>query len=223
MKEIKNLTLTRTDEQVLNACGDMLDGLADYLGNGCEMVLHSLADLDHSVIKIVNGEHTGRTVGAPITDLALDMLRRITEQGGDSYVSYFTQNKKGEPLKAATIAIRGENGRIIGLLCINFYLNTPFSQILRFLTPPAKAPEQMTENFSENTSELVEQAVARARMDVQTDSSVLPSLKNRQVIFLLYSRGIFNIKSSVDLVADAMGISKNTVYLHLRHARQESE
>lgn len=219
--EYKNLTLTRNDRLVLDSYGSLLDGLADYMGDGYEMVLHSLEDLDHSVVKIVNGHHTGRKIGAPITDLALDMLSRITEQEGSTFISYFTQNKKGEPLKAATIAIRGENRRIIGLLCINFYLDTPFSQVLSVFTPPTAAPIRVTETFSDNTTDLVEQAVAQARQQVEAQASVPASLKNRQIVALLHAQGIFNVKSAVDLVADSMGISKNTVYLHLRHARQE--
>ena len=134
------MVLTPADRLVLEAYGNLLDGLAQYLGDGYEIVLHSLEDLERSVVKIVNGHHTGRTVGAPITDLALSMLARITQQEGAPAIPYFTQNRKGEPLKAATIAIQGENRRIIGLLCINFYLNTPFAQVLAAFTPPAAAP-----------------------------------------------------------------------------------
>lgn len=220
--EYQNLTLTAADQLVLASCSCLLDGLADYLGDGYEIVLHSLADLDHSVIKIVNGHHTGRKIGAPITDLALDMLGRITQRGGEPFISYYTQNKKGEPLKSATIAIRGENERIIGLLCINFYLDTPFSQVLSFFTPPSVAPARMSEAFSDNTAELVEQAVTQARRQVEVQKTISPSMKNRQIIALLYGQGIFKMKSAVDLVAETMRISKNTVYLHLRHAKEEN-
>lgn len=215
------MVLTPADRLVLEAYGNLLDGLAQYLGDGYEIVLHSLEDLERSVVKIVNGHHTGRTVGAPITDLALSMLARITQQEGAPSISYFTQNRKGEPLKAATIAIQGENRRIIGLLCINFYLNTPFAQVLAAFTPPAAAPVRVIETFGENTAELVEEAVARTRLQVDTQAAIPVSMKNRQVVAILYRQGIFNIKNAVDLVAAAMGISKNTVYLHLRHIKEE--
>ncbi len=215
------MVLTPADRLVLEAYGNLLDGLAQYLGDGYEIVLHSLEDLERSVVKIVNGHHTGRTVGAPITDLALSMLARITQQEGAPAISYFTQNRKGEPLKAATIAIQGENRRIIGLLCINFYLNTPFAQVLAAFTPPAAAPVRVIETFGENTAELVEEAVARTRLQVDTQAAIPISMKNRQVVAILYRQGIFNIKNAVDLVAAAMGISKNTVYLHLRHIKEE--
>ena len=215
------MVLTPADRLVLEAYGNLLDGLAQYLGDGYEIVLHSLEDLERSVVKIVNGHHTGRTVGAPITDLALSMLARITQQEGAPAISYFTQNRKGEPLKAATIAIQGENRRIIGLLCINFYLNTPFAEVLAAFTPPAAAPVRVIETFGENTAELVEEAVTRTRLQVDTQAAIPVSMKNRQVVAILYRQGIFNIKNAVDLVAAAMGISKNTVYLHLRHIKEE--
>ena len=219
----KNLTLTGADRQVLESCAALLDGLAEYLGSGYEVVLHSLEDLSASVIKIVNGDHTGRRPGAPITDLALSMLDRLQEQDGATSVSYFTQNQKGEPLKSTTIAIHGERGRIIGLLCINFYLNTPLSQFLSVFNPPAAASLQATENFGKNADEMVALAVERALLQVDTQPSVLPSMKNREIIAQLYDQGIFNIKNAVNAVADAMGISKNTVYLHLRHIKEEAE
>ena len=65
-----------------------------------------------------------------------------------------------------------------------------------------------------------EQAVEQARKHVEAQPSVPSSLKNRQIVAHLYAQGIFNMKSAVDLVAEAMGISKNTVYLHLRHTKQ---
>ena len=48
------------------------------------------------------------------------------------------------------------------------------------------------------------------------DSSISYSNKNKAIISQLYDRGIFQIKDSVPKIADELGISKNTVYLHLR-------
>lgn len=69
-----NIVLTPTDRLILSSFSNALDGFAEYLGDSYEFVLHSLEDTKNSVIKIINGYHTGRKVGAPITDLALQML-----------------------------------------------------------------------------------------------------------------------------------------------------
>ena len=52
---IEELVLTKTERAILASYQTMLDGLALYLGDGYELVLHSLEDLSHSVIKIING------------------------------------------------------------------------------------------------------------------------------------------------------------------------
>ena len=68
---------TEHDYIILRSYEAVVDGLAALIGPFCEIVLHSLADLNTSAIKIANGENTGRKVGSPITDLALRMLRDI--------------------------------------------------------------------------------------------------------------------------------------------------
>lgn len=181
------------------------------------MVLHSLESFEHSVICIINGEHTGRKVGAPITDLALNMLDEISK-GQEDYITYFSKNRKGEPLKSTTIAIRGDKGRIVGLFCINFYMNTPLHDILQTMlpvsTPPVNTPK---ENFAENSDELIETALEAVKNEIYADQSISASNKNKYIVYQLDERGIFNIKDAVVKVANLLGISKNTVYMHIRN------
>lgn len=217
----EQMTLTPMDRAILESYKAVLDGFSSYFGEGYEMVLHSLEDYDHSVIKIVNGYHTSRAEGAPITDLALSMLERICSQGGEpKAITYFTQNRRGEPLKSATIPILGEGGRIIGLLCINFYLNTPFRQVIGDFVPlPAEGGEQHTETFTDNVDELIGNAVAEVRQQVEADEAVTASNKNKEMVRRLEAKGIFNLKDGVAKAAQALRISKNTVYLHLRNLK----
>lgn len=68
----------QTDFDILKSYEAVVDGLAMLIGSHCEIVLHSLQDLKCSAIRIANGEHTGRKIGSPITDLALRMLHDMT-------------------------------------------------------------------------------------------------------------------------------------------------
>lgn len=217
-----NIQLTYVDRLILDSYCKMLEGLSRYLGDGYELVLHSLEDCSHSAIKVINGFHTGRKEGAPITDLALAMLERIQKQEGASQdITYFVKNKQGEPLKSATITIKGENDRIIGLLCINFYMNTPFSEYVKnfifddIMKKNDKQPQ--LENFSSNSIELLEQVVEQVRQEVMDDENISLQNKNKEIIQRLYARGIYNIKDSVIKTASILKLSKNTVYLHLRN------
>ena len=215
------VTFTPNDWMVLNSYKNLVDGLAQYLGKGCEIVLHSLENPEKSAIKVVNGEHTGRREGAPITDLALQMLSKIEHQEGAGYISYFNRNRRGEPLKSATIAIRGEGQRIIGLLCINFYLNTPLADILEIFSMPEAQAAPVVETFVESSHDLIRSSVEKARIEVERDPSILPSMKNREIVSRLISHGVFQMKDSVSLVAEAMRLSKNTIYMHLRNLNKK--
>jgi len=174
------------------------------------------------VICIINGEHTGRTIGAPITDMALDMLDAIAK--GKATV-YFSKNKKGEPLKSTTIAIRGEDNRIIGLICINMYLNTSLEDFITSLIPEerSKTITSSQENFAANTNELIGTTLENVREAVFSDNSILPSNKNKKIVEELNKKGIFRLKDAVIIVADLMGVSKNTIYMHIRNYRKENE
>ena len=218
MKQVK---LTKTDRQILNSYIPVVDGLANYLSNSYELVLHSLEDFDHSVICIYNGEHTGRKVGAPITDLALKMLEQIEEGHVDSLV-YYSRNTKGEPLKSTTIAIRGEGNKTIGLICINMYLNVPFIDVINsFTANPAVANHSLSETYTQNPEELIVSTLEEERAAVLADDTILPSNKNKIIVERLYDKGIFQLKDSVLKVEELMGISKNTIYMHIRNHRKK--
>ena len=43
--------------------------------------------------------------------------------------------------------------------------------------------------------------------------------KNRFIVTQLFEKGIFDIKDSINLVADKLNISKHTVYLYIRQRK----
>lgn len=213
------IQLTPEDRVVLESYKGLMDGLAEYLGSGYEIVLHSLENLDHSAIKIINGFHTGRREGAPITELALAMLGRINSQGDRDYIVYHTVNGAGKPLRSTTMAIRGKDRRIIGVMCFNFYLDTPLSDVLQLLTNTQGARQ---ETYVQHSQEMIHQAVQRAMQQADREGLGGTALRNKEIIHILYEEGIFNIKDAVSLVADELQLSRNTVYLHLRHFKEQN-
>lgn len=220
-----DIELTKVDYAILDSYRDFCDGLSEYLGNGYEIVLHSLHDLEHSAIKVINGYHTGRKEGAPITDLALFWLENIRRKAGkDVYSSYFSSNKFGDPLRSTTIPIYGENDRIIGLMCINFYMNTPLSDVLKTLgvdaalaLSAAAPPTARLENYVDDIGDMIAHTLREVTEEVRALGSITAPNRNKEIIARLDERGIFKLKNGVQECATLMGISKNTVYMHLRN------
>ena len=210
------LVLSPTDKVILESYKILVDGLSAYLGEGYEIILHSLEDLDHSVIKIINGHYTERCEGAPITDLALTMLEDLNRRSSLEVKAYFN-HKSGKTLKSVTIPVVGEQRRIIGLLCINFHMEISVFNFLTQFLPNEASNISSSETFNKNADGLLISALEDAKAQIYGDKSVNASNKNKEIIRLLYQRGIFNIKDAVASVAENLGISKNTVYLHLRN------
>ncbi|HDH1546466.1 TPA: PAS domain-containing protein [Klebsiella quasipneumoniae subsp. quasipneumoniae] len=215
--------LTKSDELILASYSAMLDAFAVYFGSGYEFVLHRLDNLEKSVIKIINGHHTGRQEGAPITDLALNMLTKIEDESfPDDYICYQGVTKSGDPLRSSTIMIRGEARNPIGLICINFYLNTPMHKFMSemfSLQQPAIASNglNLTENFATDIEESIKDALVKARNHIENSPEVTSaSQKNKAIIEYLHREGIFKLKGAVNSVSQALGIRKNTVYMHLQ-------
>lgn len=221
MKELN--VFSGNDALIIESYKNLMDALAVYLGEAFELVLHNLTDLDHSVIKIVNGFHSGRKKGAPITDFALAMLEKIRSGDNDglktdscgTFATYFSAGKYGKPVKSSTIVIAGESGTAIGLFCINFYMDSSISSLFQSFSAGA-SPDLITENFINDSDELIKRVLEKVKSGVFSDDSVSLSQKNKEIITRLYYQGIFKLKNAVPLTSSDLAISKNTVYMHIR-------
>ena len=224
MESVNVMPFSEHDKIILRSYEAVVDGIASLIGPFCEIVLHSLEDLNTSAIKIANGENTGRQVGSPITDLALKMLRDIEGSERNFSRSYFTRAKGGVLMKSITVAIRNGENRVIGLLYVNVNLDAPFSQVLQSFMPTEEAKQAASSvNFASDVEELVDQTVERTIEEINADKSVSNNTKNRQIVMELYDKGIFDIKDAINRVADRLNISKHTVYLYIRQRKTEDD
>ena len=209
------------DRAILNSYRAVVEGVSALIGDHCEIVLHSLEDLEHSAICIANGHNTNRQEGSPLTDLALKSLHNMKTDSVSK--PYFTRIKNGGLMKSVTIAIRNKNQRIIGLLCININLDVPLSQFIQALMPSNPMGETSSVNFASSVEELVSQTVEHTIEEVNADRLVANNNKNRQIVVSLFEKGIFDIKDAINLVADRLDISRHTVYLYIRQIKQDLE
>ena len=89
------------------------------MGKDCEVVLHDTNNLERSVVAIANGHITGRKVGAPMTDLALKIVKDRQFADTDFVMDYETTSKEGRPLRSATFFIKNLDDELQGMLCLN--------------------------------------------------------------------------------------------------------
>lgn len=194
----------------------LADMVADLIGPHCEVVLHSFGDLDASVVKIVNGHHTGRGVGSPITDMGLKMLRLFMQTGEVNSRSYFTRNKVGELLKSTTCVVAGEHGKPIGLFCVNINLSVPFPELIKTLMPDNSPLAMVMEHFSTNSHDVISQSAEKAIHEIDSDSNISKKSRNKSIVFHLFENGIFELKESAGIISEKLGISRHAIYKYLR-------
>ncbi|MGF1715297.1 helix-turn-helix transcriptional regulator [Photobacterium chitinilyticum] len=212
-----NAEFTDKDREFLVTYFRLADTIADFIGPHCEVVIHSFESLEKSVVKIVNGHHTGRTVGSPITDLGLKMLSLIEKTGEVTPKSYFTTSKDGSLLKSTTCVLAGENGKPIGLFCINMNLSHPFPEIIKTLMPDmANTHVAVSENFSSCATDVIEQALSHAIQEIENDASVNLKGKNKAITKLLLENGVFELKEATAMVSERLGITRHAVYKYIR-------
>jgi len=215
-----NIVFTDKDREYLESNFRLAETIAEFIGPHCEVVIHSFESFEHSVVKIVNGHHTGRKVGSPITDMGLKMLNAFEKTGNVTPESYFTTAKDGSLLKSTTCVLAGENGKPIGLFCINMNLSHPFPEIIKTLMPDmSSAHVGVHENFSSSPTEVIENALENAILEVENDATINLKGKNKAITKVLFDNGIFELKEATALVSERLGITRHAIYKYNREFR----
>ncbi|MFA4965165.1 MAG: PAS domain-containing protein, partial [Thermoleophilia bacterium] len=93
----------------LQALLPVVQGMAEMFGPDCEVVLHDVTRLPHSIVAIENGSVTGRTVGDVPTDRMLRTLRHSDESQD---VRVYLSSRDGKILKSLAVTLRDEAGRV---------------------------------------------------------------------------------------------------------------
>ena len=194
---------------VLKAIGE---GVSATLGDWCEVVIHDLKDLDRSIVHI-SGNVTGRKVGGHMTDLGLANIRSGRTEPLMNYTAY---TDDGKTVKSSTICVHDETGKPVAAFCVNLNV-TPLLLFSRFLrTLPAGQDEpDVSESFSEDLGQMVETMIAECAYQVGKPISLMSKSDRVRVVKLLDERGVFQLRKSVPLVAERLGVTQKTVYNYL--------
>jgi len=150
------IVLNMESNAIFQLLEKVVEGVARAFGSNCEVVLHSVEDLRHSVVKIVNGHVTGRTEGSPMTDYGLKLLSEADSLGDDVIGVYNTRADDGRLLKSVSILLRNNAGDIIGIMCINIDLTVPLLDFVKeFSTSTDVNYEKAIEHFPATLDELM--------------------------------------------------------------------
>ncbi len=193
------------------------DAIHALFGANCEVVIHDLADLQKSLV-FMRGNVTGRSVGAPATDL---LVKLIQENGkhGDSFHNYKSVTQDGHCLKSATTIIRDSQGTAVAAFCINLDTTHYFNAIqalLPFIHDLETGKYPSKENFAQSAEDTIRTLFVRAVEEIGKQPPAMSIEEKTRFIELLKKSGAFQFKGAVEQVATLMDVTKCTVYNYLK-------
>ncbi|MEA4896786.1 transcriptional regulator [Bacillota bacterium Meth-B3] len=208
----------------------LLDMLESQLSSHNEILLHDLTNgYEHTIVDIRNGHITNRKIGDCGSNLGLEVLRGTVENG-DRY-NYVTHTRDGKILRSSTMFIKGDDGRVIGALCINKDI-TASVEMEKYLHEQNNYPllyEQgendghvIKEVFLNNVGELLDYLLQEALRFVGKQAALMDREDKCRFLKYLDDKGAFVISKSGDRVCEFLGISKYTLYNYLDAVRNQN-
>lgn len=207
-------------ESILRSYASVIDGIQKTFGEHCEVVLHDYRDRDHSVVAVA-GDVTGRQVGSPMSLIGLNMLK----QGDDAVddLNYITRLPDGRVLKSSTMLLRTSDGHVIGALCMNIDITELRSvgRLLDQITGVHDEREAPQTTFSPDPDAVIDSALAEAESVLGHPLTRLRTAERMEVFRLLEQSGVMQLRRSVPVIAERLGLSRATVYNYLMRIRKE--
>lgn len=206
----------------------LVDFIADCMGESTEVVLHDLTDYHQSVVAIRNGQISGRSIGSPITDLSLKVLKTASFEQSPYMANYQSIAKNGHMLKSSTYFIKDDNGHFVGMLCLNtdYHSLITSRNLLNDMITMLKVPSEsvgISENLNMNVHELVMNNLHRCCPEVESLAETMQQREKMELVDKLSEMGTFMIKGTVSYVADALHVSVPTIYRYLNLMKKESQ
>lgn len=207
-----------TDQEILQLYVNFVPFLGDVLGQGVEIIVHDVTDMEHSVISIFNGI-SGRQIGDPITNLARDLVCQGAYRNADYLANYTGKSAETEFL-SSTFYIKNED-RIIGLLCINKDMTSvrQAGRALRTLCEqfnlvPTETAEYK-ETFDTPVASMMHNRIAEIIESAGVEPSRMSTAEKANVLHRLKEEGILTMKGAMADIASQLGISIPTAYRYL--------
>lgn len=212
----------------------VLEGIVDVLGHalphGTEVVLHDLGRLPNSIVAI-RGSVTGRAAGGTAADI---LVERITAAEGDKLLGYESTLPDGRWIRSSALIVRDVAGTAVAALCVNTEMAL-WQSVERIVgsmlghepreterpsarpADPVPATSRTLEEarFTDGVDSFSELMIGRQIAAAGVPVEAMRKSHKLAVVSALKERGVFELRGAVRQTADALGVSRFTVYNYL--------
>jgi len=222
---------------MLKQYSTLVEFLGKSLGSDYEVALHDIGYDTSSIVAISNGYISGRTIGAPITNLGLNIISNKSYKNSKYKLNYNGISKDQNILRSSTMFIKDENETLVGMLCINFddrkYVDIS-NQILKLcradeLIEQNSSYESLSpllndemETFPSSIAEVTETVLKKVLVDNNIPIDRLTQNERVNIINILNRQGIFMLKGAVCEVAKQLYCSEPSIYRYLSKLNEDN-
>ena len=225
----KSPSTTVTDQAevdvILRTLHALVEPLAALLPGECEVVLHDLRLLPNSIVAIA-GDLTGRKVGGLATDL---LLRSSASGTYGTSLGYSARHADGRELRGSTLIFRDSADTAVAAVCINNDTQSwkIVAELARSMTPWTRADLTQsnpveTEEFLGDVDEVAQHVLASALKSVNVPVDLMHKRHKMAVVRELKEGGYFLLKESVETAAQALGVTRFSVYNYLNEIEESA-
>ena len=188
----ENVLLLREAEKIVQALGTMF-------APSCEVVLHDLTQPDHAIVAIANNL-SNRSIGDAASEMGLERIAS-------------PDFPDGRPAKSTSIGLRNSQGVYVAAICLNLDVSifNSATAILQQLTAVVQSTPQPVAEGARSLSDIAS-VINNFAASHASAPRALSSDQRFQVIQLLKQQGYLQLRGAATMVAEALGISRVSVY-----------
>ncbi|QKF66710.1 PAS domain-containing transcriptional regulator, YheO family [Arcobacter venerupis] len=209
--------------QYINKFISIADFLGEVLGSNTEILIHDLTDYKKSIVYIINGHISNRKIGDPITDLVLEFMATESKGNKQFIAKYNSKTIEGRLLYSSTYFIRDNSNKIVGALCLNSdyhevkkSLSFLTSLLPNYVDDKILSINNIKENLNSDPQELTLNKIDAIINEFDIVPSRMTTEEKTDVIAALNDCGIFNIRGSVQEVANKLQMSEPSIYRYIK-------
>lgn len=206
-----------------------LQALASVAPSNVEILLHDLEQPERSVVAIANGQVSGRQVGSPIIAAPEQdqgfkaLLQAARDQHGNAplVLPDYPTALKGRSLRSATAIFRDSTGQPFASLCVNTDI-TGLDAAVAFLqhfqalgANPTPLTHDAPADMPVLMAEIIQAALQRSGQGRMNKQAKVEAVR------MMQDRGLFIVKGGVEKAAEALGVTRYTIYNYLEQLRGE--
>lgn len=177
-----------------------------------EVVLH---DLKTGCVGAIFNNLSKRSVG---DKSLLDEMDQLSDTQ-NLFPPYFKTNWDGRKMKSVTAVLRNQNGKPIGLLCINLDISKWEEMhhfILDLIKPTTAMPDFLFKNdWREKINIYVSSYLKQHALRLES----LDKAEKKNLLLALQQEGAFDTKNAASYVGEVLQISRATVYNYLKEIK----